>query len=58
MPIFEFKCHQCGHEFEALFMPSDTEAKCPLCNHAHGREERIEMSVSNFKIDMRNVSPL
>lgn len=58
MPIYEFKCKSCGKEFEALFMTSDTAANCPHCNKEHGKEERIEMSVGTFRIDMRNVSPL
>lgn len=33
MPIFEFRCSDCGHIFEELFMSSDEEAKlaCPQC---------------------------
>ena len=55
MPIYEFECDQCGHEFEALFMASDTEAKCPICGHIHSKEERIEMSVSNFQLNFKNI---
>jgi len=59
MPIYEFRCTQCKTEFDWLFMHSeDTEARCPKCNKSHGVNERIEMSVSTFKIDMRDVSPL
>ncbi len=59
MPIYEFKCTQCETEFDHLFMRSDdTEARCPQCNKSHGVNQRIEMSVSNFTIDMRDVSPL
>jgi len=58
MPIYEFECKKCGEEFESLFMPSDTAAECPSCGELYGKEERTEVSVSNFKIDMRNVSPL
>ena len=31
MPIFEYKCRGCGHEFEALVRKSDIPA-CPSCN--------------------------
>lgn len=33
MPIFEFRCLECGHVFERLFMRSDEEANlgCPEC---------------------------
>ena len=34
MPIFEFRCSDCGHIFEALFMSSSEEIKlaCPGCS--------------------------
>jgi putative FmdB family regulatory protein len=33
MPIYEFKCLQCGEYFEILVMPSEetVEMKCPKC---------------------------
>lgn len=58
MPIYEFKCKKCGTEFEFLFMPADLAAECPKCYTLHNKDERIEMSVGHFTIDMRNVSPL
>lgn len=30
MPIFEYECRACGHEFERLVRPGDTPA-CPVC---------------------------
>ena len=30
MPIFEYKCKGCGHEFEALVRKSDVP-ECPSC---------------------------
>ncbi len=30
MPIFEYQCRGCGHQFEALVRKSDTPA-CPSC---------------------------
>ena len=34
MPIFEYKCDKCGHEFEALIMTTRDKPKtCPKCNH-------------------------
>ena len=30
MPIYEYACHQCGHEFEALIRQS-TVPECPSC---------------------------
>ena len=33
MPIFEFKCKDCGEKFEKLIFSSDKEKiKCPKCN--------------------------
>jgi putative FmdB family regulatory protein len=33
MPIFEFRCLECGNLFEKLFMRSDEQVdmECPLC---------------------------
>lgn len=31
MPIYEYQCKQCGHEFEQLVLGSQTPA-CPSCN--------------------------
>ena len=30
MPLFEYQCRACAHEFEALIRPGDT-AKCTSC---------------------------
>lgn len=31
MPIYEYQCRGCGHQFEALVRKSDTPA-CPSCS--------------------------
>jgi putative FmdB family regulatory protein len=31
VPIFEYRCRACGHEFEFLLLPS-TPAACPGCS--------------------------
>lgn len=31
MPIFEFKCHDCGYKFEELVPTSDSRRNCPKC---------------------------
>jgi putative FmdB family regulatory protein len=42
MPIFEFRCLECGHVFEKLFMSSDEEVnlECPEC-HAESLERVV-----------------
>jgi putative FmdB family regulatory protein len=33
MPIYEFRCSQCGHEFETLVLRAGEDAvTCPVCN--------------------------
>lgn len=41
MPIFEFRCVECGHVFEMLFKSSDKEVElvCPECSS--GTLERV-----------------
>lgn len=56
MPIFEFKCSQCGEEFDHFFLSSDeTEANCPKCNKSHGLNQRVEMSVNTFHLRFKNL---
>lgn len=46
MPLFDFRCRSCGHQFEALVRPSDTEARqCPACR---GRD--LEQLLSTFAV--------
>jgi putative FmdB family regulatory protein len=41
MPIFEYICRECQHEFEALVFGKD-KAECPKC---HGRKLEPQLSV-------------
>ena len=45
MPIYEYECPTCGHEFEKIQQFSDPPVKrCPEC----GRSVRKKLSVSAF----------
>ena len=44
MPIYDFQCRKCGHEFEAVVRPQDVP-ECPAC---HGRE--LERLLSSFAV--------
>jgi putative FmdB family regulatory protein len=44
MPIYDFQCRTCGHEFEALVRAQDTP-ECPAC---HGRD--LERLLSTFAV--------
>jgi putative FmdB family regulatory protein len=41
MPIFEYVCKECDHEFEALVY-GDRKAECPKC---HGKKLTPQLSV-------------
>ncbi len=41
MPIYEYACKQCEHEFEAL-VQGDEEAECPEC-HSSKLEKRFSV---------------
>ena len=46
MPIFEFTCRKCGHNFEELLSLTELqsgELKCPAC-----RSKRVEKGFSAF----------
>ena len=46
MPIFEFRCQACGHEFEKLVFGSDA-VECPSC---HKHEVEKLMSACSAKV--------
>ena len=33
MPIYEYQCEKCKHQFEYLVLPSSPAAECPSCHH-------------------------
>lgn len=47
MPIFEYDCDACGHEFELLLRGSDTAA-CPACE---GTDVTRRLSLPRVKSD-------
>lgn len=48
MPLFEYKCCECAHEFEELVSSADTTPPCPKC-----KSEKVEklMSACAIKAD-------
>ncbi len=50
MPIFEYVCKDCNHEFEALVFGSD-KAECPKC-----RSKRLTPQLSVFAVASRGSS--
>jgi putative FmdB family regulatory protein len=40
MPIYEFKCQQCGHVFDKFFrsMSSSPQVECPKCHSTECRK--------------------
>ena len=44
MPLYEYECRACGHDFEALVRPSDTAGpECPSC-----KSQDLERLLSTF----------
>lgn len=41
MPLFDFKCTQCGHIFEKLVKTDENQA-CPECGAASERQYTID----------------
>ncbi len=53
MPIYEYNCRQCGHEFEILLRTSaDTPKVCPACG-----ARRPVKGFSAFAVARRDPSP-
>jgi len=48
VPIYDFKCLQCGELFEALVLKNTPE--CPAC-----RSQRLEQQISMFAVDSDSI---
>lgn len=46
MPLYDFRCRSCRHEFEALVRPQDAAPACPSC---HGQD--LERLLSDFAVN-------
>jgi putative FmdB family regulatory protein len=45
MPLFDFRCRACGHQFEALIRPADAAPRCAAC----GRDD-LEKLLPTFAV--------
>jgi putative FmdB family regulatory protein len=48
MPIHDFRCRTCGHEFEALVRAQDPPTLCPSCRGAD-----VEKLLSGFAVSTK-----
>jgi len=48
MPLFEYLCKKCGHQFEALVMGT-TSPTCPSC-----QSKKLEKQLSVFAVGSRS----
>jgi putative FmdB family regulatory protein len=46
MPIYEYRCHQCSHEFELLVLRTSPVPACPSCESLD-----LEQLLSCFAVD-------
>jgi putative FmdB family regulatory protein len=46
MPLYEYRCDECGHVFEELVFHLDDKVNCPKC---HGSVHKL---MSTFSYDM------
>lgn len=50
MPIYEFRCAKCGHEFESLQKISDPDPEvCPECGESGGISRLISAAAFRLK---------
>jgi putative FmdB family regulatory protein len=49
MPIYEYECQACGHQFEYLLLPSSPAAKCASCG-----SKKLEKMISKCAVSSEN----
>lgn len=60
MPIFRYKCNNCGKQFEKLLPRFDAQSKCPTCNSDNLERELNKVAVRHTgpaSCAMRNDCP-
>jgi putative FmdB family regulatory protein len=50
MPIHDYHCKACGHDFEALSRPQDPPVACPSCRSAD-----LEKLLSGFAVSSSGI---
>ena len=51
MPIFEYRCEDCGHKFEAILF-GEQKPECPKCHTA-----KLEKQLSTFSVSKSAAAP-
>jgi putative FmdB family regulatory protein len=46
MPLYEYQCRKCGHEFETLVRPGDPAPACASCGSAELEKLLSQLAVS------------
>jgi len=49
MPIFEYQCRKCEHDFEALVRGADEKVACPQCGGRRVTKKLSLFAVSGVK---------
>ena len=51
MPIYEYECRACKHQFELLVLPTTPTPACPSC-----QSEDLEKQLSGFAVNSPEMS--
>jgi putative FmdB family regulatory protein len=51
MPIYEYKCRACSHQFEYLVLPTSPAPECPAC-----RDRDLEKLISLCAVSSESTS--
>jgi putative FmdB family regulatory protein len=49
MPIYEYECLKCGHQFEYIVLPQKPEASCPAC-----KKKSLKQLISLYAVSSEN----
>ena len=55
MPLHEYRCRSCDHQFEALVRPGSDEVKCPSCGGMDLEQQLSSFAVSSASTRKSNL---